>query len=109
LNLIFAKHNFQAEFLPTMYYMGSGFRRVKESGELIPTWMLTFTILGSRITDASKQPYRQDINQYLSCKFLFANDTKLSCYQEKSFQEENFDADPVTLITESYTVKNLWV
>ena len=108
LNLIFKKHNFQAEFMPTMYYTGSGSYRVTGTGQLVNTWMLTFTILGSRIIDEQAPLYQQSLTDYLNCKFLFANDSKISCYQENKFVETDFTADPLTLINESYTVQNLW-
>lgn len=107
LNNIFTKHGFQAEFLPPMYYEGSGAHRVAGTGERIPTWMLTFTILGSKVAE-SQAPYQQELAQYLKNKFLFATDSGISCHKENRFDEENFNPDPITLIQESYTVTTLW-
>lgn len=107
LNAIFNKYGFQAEFLPTMYYAGSSAHRDPNTGEYIPTWMLTFTILGS-LVQSGQPAYQQDLSQYLKCKFLFATDSSISCQRENKIVEEDFNPDPAVLIQESHTVATFW-
>jgi hypothetical protein len=107
LNKIGIKHNYQIEFLPTMYYAGSGGYREKGTNAYIPTMMLTFTILGTKVNDAS-QIVAQNLDQFLKCKFLFATNNSLICHTEKNIQENDFAPEPVESLLLSNTYNNLW-
>jgi hypothetical protein len=109
LNEIFAKYNFRAEFLPPMYYEGSGGRRISGTNQWKPTMMLTFTILGTNIENLEAPIAYQNVDEYLAMKFLYANNTALSCHTERRIAETDFNPEPIEMIKKSVTINSLWV
>jgi hypothetical protein len=109
LNQIFLKYNFQAEFLPPMYYEGSGGYRDPKTNQWRPTMMLTFTILGTNVENFMTPVVNQNVDEYLALKFLYASNTALSCHTERRITETDFNPDPIDMLQKSITVKNLWI
>jgi hypothetical protein len=108
LNKIFQKYNYQAEFFPPMYYEGSDGYRAKGTNAWVPTMMLTLTILGTHLGNFEDETPKQDAQEYLNYKFLYANSKSLYCHTEKRISEVDFTADPIELLQNSITIKNLW-
>jgi len=107
LDQIFKNCSFQVEFLPTMYYAGSGFYRDSLTNQRFPTMMQTFAILGTNNFEGII-PFKQNVEEYMNTKFLFATDKTLANYNAKRIVETDFDVDPITAIKNTYTYKNLW-
>ncbi len=104
---IFQQKGFEVEFLPPIFYLGSQYPNRNKGGKDESHRMMTFTILGTRNASPNAS-YEQDGEQFLSKQFIFANDTKITCYVDKYITEVGYDPNVQNLLTQSFTYKNLW-
>lgn len=107
LSQIFARTGFNVEFLPTIFYFGSSYPNKEKGGKEDKHRMLTFTILGTRLIDP-ETPVKQDVSKFLNERFVYASDKAIHTYIEKTFSENDFTPDPVTVLQETYTYQTLW-
>lgn len=107
LNEKFKKYDFNIEFLPPVFYLGSNYPN-KETRKLQSHRMMTFTILGTKRKD-TQELYSQDCEKFLNDKFIFATDKVISCFNDERYIEESdYDPDIQKIIENSYTYQNLW-
>lgn len=104
----FKAHNFDVEFLPPIFYEGSSYPNKNKGGKKDPHMMLTFTILGTKMkAGASATP--QNIQSFLESKFIFANDTAFSNYNDPAIaSEKDCVTDVDQLLKSSNTYTQLW-
>lgn len=106
LRSIFDTQGFHAEFLPPVYYMGSGYPN-RETGKMDNHRMMTFTILGSRKAK-DEVSFAQNTSTFLNQKFIFATDTKISPYIDSFVDEIDCEHDSETLIKSSQIYTSYW-
>jgi hypothetical protein len=109
LSKIFKNLSFHFEFLPPIFYQGSSYPNREKGGKYEHHWMLTFTVLGSKVKEEEKV-YEQDIKTFLENKFIFASNTNIRIFTDNHlpFRENDYDPNPVNLLKESYVYNNYW-
>jgi hypothetical protein len=100
---IFHGNDFHVEFLPPVYYFGSGYPN-KTTGKIDNHKMMTFTVLGTQRSNGESL-FQQDVHAFLHQKFVFATDTKISPFNDstiaKYFTEFDCEHDAAKLIATS--------
>ena len=94
----FCSCQFIPEFLPTLYYQGTG-----------DNWLLCFTIIGTYIKSASSTaPFNQNIEILTSEKFLNPKKSGIDYLIQNNITEKNCIKDPVKNIESFKSYKELW-
>jgi len=98
LNKHFSSCSFSPEFLPTIFYEGTGGHK-----------LLLFTILGTYEQNPSGfAKCYQDIQECIMHKFLSPKKGIIDILNLAEIKEINIPTDPCLLIKDSYTLKELW-
>jgi len=111
LSQVFTQYGFNIEFLPPIYYQGSGTYFHLKRGVDLPYMMSTFTILGSpKQLSAAGATYSQDFKTYLENKFIWLSDKGMSCYTDSKGKiiEKDFNPEISEILSSSHTVTTLW-
>lgn len=95
----FCSCQFIPEFLPTLYYQGTG-----------KNWLLCFTIMGTYIKGASSTaPFNQSIDVLVNEKFLSPAKSGIDYLVQNNVTEKNCIKDPVKNIESYKSYKDLWL
>lgn len=94
----FRHFNFLAEFLPTIYYTGSGNNR-----------LLHFTVIGTSVknTAGSSTPL-QNMKKLLNQKCLVPDKNAFQMLTNKDFKENDVTVNPISVFKQSVTFKKYW-
>jgi hypothetical protein len=107
LRSIFHDAGYHVEFLPTVYYLGSGYPN-RTTGGQDNHRMMTFTVLGTQ--RQGKEPiHQQDAKTFLEQKFVWATDKAISAYQDTHITEMDFECDSMKLIKNSPICQKYWI
>lgn len=94
----FRSYNFVPKFLPTIFYQG-----------LKNTYLLHFTILGSKCNSPGLAPWFQDFTDLINSKFVTVEDNNFINLTIDGFTENDLgDINPVNIIANSQTFKRFW-
>ncbi|HSZ84607.1 MAG TPA: hypothetical protein VK787_01180 [Puia sp.] len=107
LSKIFKENGFLADFFPPIFYFGSSYPNQHRGGRAEFHRMMTFTILGTKIKNQDEL-ISQNVAEFLSEAFLFANDQKLKCFKDKFIDENEFSSVPDVLLKRTSTYKKYW-
>lgn len=94
----FCTSDFSPEFLPTIYYEGTG-----------ENWLTHFTIIGTYNKNVSSvSTVFQDTRTFLNQKFLCINQNKLCSMNSQGISESNAYTNSVRAFEESQLFQELW-
>lgn len=95
----FCSNQFIPEFLPTLYYKGTG-----------DNWLLCFTIIGTFVKNAAcKAPFYQSTEKLINEKFLLPDDKTITNLIQDTLREKNCKLDPVNAIQELKSYNEQWL
>lgn len=95
----FSSNQFIPEFLPTLYYQGTG-----------ENMLLCFTVVGTFFKSPSCiAPFYQNIEFLINEKFLQPNEKDIYYFIQDSVNETNCILDPVDAIKELRSYKEKWI
>lgn len=95
----FRSSNFIPKFLPTIFYRGIG-----------NTYLLNFTVLGTRVNSAGLAPWLQDLTDLINTKFVTVEENTFQFLSLEKFDEKEIEKfDPISFVANSPTFQKYWI
>jgi len=92
-------NQFTPEFLPTIYYHGTG-----------RNWLLCFTIIGTYVQNPSSiAPFNQSIEDLVQEKFLQANKKTIEYFVQGKLPEADCNINPVDAVKKLKSYQEIWM